>query len=124
MTQARVAVLRALGGLAGHPTADEVLAAVVADETPVSRATVFNVLDDLVAVGLAMRADAGPGAARYEAATSFHHHFVCKHCGSVADVPCADEDALCIDPGGVAGRVDDAQVIFRGLCAKCLGLDP
>ncbi|MCP3996675.1 MAG: transcriptional repressor [bacterium] len=85
-----------------------------------SRATVFNVLDDLAEVGLVMRADAWPGATRYEAATSFHHHFVCKQCGSVADVPCTDEESLCLDPDGVAGPIDGAQIIFRGVCAECL----
>lgn len=86
----------------------------------VSRATVFNALDDLSKVGLVMRADAGPGAVRYETATSYHHHFICNVCGTVTDVPCVDSSALCHEPGSIDGRVDGAQVVFRGTCAACL----
>ena len=123
MTQTRITVLNALEDMPGHPTADEVFAALAEQNASVSRATVFNVLDDLAGAALVMRADAGPGAARYEAASSFHHHFVCTGCGSVADVPCADGTALCLQPEGVAGRIDGAQIIFRGLCIDCLGAD-
>ena len=123
VTQARITVLNALEQLDDHPTADEVFAAIPDRGVTVSRATVFNVLDDLAAAELVMRADAGPGAARYEIATTFHHHFVCRSCGMVVDVPCVDSSPLCVDPGLVDGQVDNAQIIFRGTCARCLAAD-
>jgi len=85
----------------------------------VSRATVFNALDDLTDAGLVMRAGAGPGAARYEAAAELHHHFVCRECGSVSDVPCHGP-ATCLDPADIDGVVEDSQVIFQGICRSCL----
>ncbi len=68
-----------------------------------------------------MRADAGPGAVRYELATEFHHHFVCTACGSVADVPCSDPAAQCLEPVAIGGRVESTQVVYRGICSDCLG---
>ena len=112
--------MQTLDEIDGHPSADEI-ANVMADKgASVSRATVFNALDDLAAAGLVMRADAGPGAVRYERSADFHHHFVCKECGVVSDVPCADSLSLCLEPGRVKGRVDHAQVVFRGVCESCL----
>ena len=86
----------------------------------VSRATVFNALDDLTAAGIVMRAVAGPGAVRYELATQAHHHFVCSRCGAVADVPQTSTPALAITPTGIEGVVEDTQVVYRGVCASCL----
>lgn len=120
VTQARISVVAALQDLDGHPTADEVLKSLDGKDVVVSRATVFNALDDLNRAGLVMVADAGPGATRYETATAWHHHFVCNVCGSITDVACVEGSPLCVDPVGVDGEVDDAQVIFRGTCASCL----
>ena len=84
-----------------------------------SRASVLNVMDDLVRAGLIMRAYAGHGAARYETASDYHHHSVCDACGSVADVPC-DSPPRCVDPVGVGRKVEGAQVVFGGFCVECL----
>lgn len=121
VTQARVTVIAALQELGGHPTADEVWGAPATQNGGVSRATVFNALDDLTQAGLVMIADAGPGATRYERAARWHHHFVCGGCGAITDVACIEDAPLCVDPGGVDGKVDAVQVIFRGTCAGCLG---
>ena len=122
-TRARVAVISALQDLGGHQTADEVAMALAGNGTVVSRATVFNALDDLTRVGLVMVADAGSGATRYESADAWHHHFVCRSCGAILDVACPDDSPRCVDSTGVEGQVDDVQVIFRGTCAACLEAD-
>lgn len=119
-TRARTAVVGVLQEVGGHRTADEISAALLGTGTVVSRATVFNVLDDLTRAGLVMVADAGSGATRYESATAWHHHFVCNSCGAISDVACADGSSLCVDSSGVEGRVDNVQIIFRGTCPACL----
>jgi len=119
-TRARIGVIETLEILGGHRTADDVARALAESEVAVSRATVFNVLDDLTRVGLVMVADAGSGATRYELATQWHHHFVCEVCGAIADVPCTDGSELCIAPVGIEGVVNEVQVIFRGTCGDCI----
>ncbi|MCP4307147.1 MAG: transcriptional repressor [bacterium] len=120
-TRTRIAVVAALRDLGGHQTADEVSTALAANDAVVSRATVFNALDDLTRAGLVMVADAGPGATRYEWADRWHHHFVCTSCGAISDVACPEDSPRCVDAPGVEGTVDDVQVIFRGTCSSCLG---
>jgi Fe2+ or Zn2+ uptake regulation protein len=111
-------VLAALIELGGHRTADEVLAAVQASGRPIARASAFNALRDLVAAGMALLVEV-PGAARYEVARAWHHHFVCRSCGEISDVPCAEGDEPCLTPDLPGARVDEAMVVFRGLCPAC-----
>ena len=119
VTPGRVAAIETLEALEGHRTVDEVAKGLAGRGVKVARATVFNVLSDLVAAGLVVIADAGPGAARYEVATRDHHHFVCTVCGSIADVPCAEDGGRCIEPAVVDGTVTKVQVIYRGVCNTC-----
>jgi Fur family ferric uptake transcriptional regulator len=106
--------------MGGHRTADDVHAQLARDFVSLPRTSVYNSLTVLADVGVALRADVGPGAVVYEIADSWHHHFVCRGCGGIADVPCVVGSSPCLDAGGSVGRVDEAQVIFRGVCARCL----
>jgi Fur family ferric uptake transcriptional regulator len=81
--------------------------------------TVYNVLADLERVALVMRADVGPGRTLWEAGDEWHHHFVCRACGAIHDVPCAHGAKPCLDAGFTGGEVEEAQIIFRGLCNAC-----
>lgn len=121
-TRPRIAVLALLNEHAGHHlSAEEVTAGLGASGRALLRGSVYNVLGSLVRAGLVIVADAGPGRALYEAASTWHHHFVCRSCGEVMDVPCATVDKPCIEAGLDGALVDEAQVIFRGLCPRCAG---
>lgn len=118
-TRPRVAVLEALGEDRGHRSAEELLVILAARPVRLARASVYNVLDDLVATGLVMLADAGPGRALYEVANEWHHHFVCRRCQRVIDVPCEAGSRPCLEATVPGAVIDEAQVILRGLCADC-----
>jgi Fe2+ or Zn2+ uptake regulation protein len=118
-TRPRISVLAALEDLGGHRSADDVHDRLAADGHPMPRSSIYNVLTSLVHAGLALTADAGPGATLYEAGREWHHHFVCRSCHRVFDVPCAVGERPCLTPGTDVGIVDEAQVIFRGICADC-----
>jgi len=114
-------VYNLLESLGGHHSADSLVQQLVTQGAGLSRASVFNVLADLTKTGLIMLCDAGPGRAYYEASSAWHHHFVCRQCGEIYDVPCSEGRKPCLDPSlpGVGFSVDEAQVIFRGLCPTC-----
>lgn len=119
-TQPRLLVLRVLRERGQHLSADEVVAELANRGTPLPRASVYGVIAALSAKGLLMMADIGPGRAVYELADGWHHHFVCRICGVVVDVTCVVGERPCLEPNGVAGEVDEAQIIFRGRCRACL----
>ena len=118
-TRPRLAVYRALCDLGGHRSADEVADHLSAQGERLSRTTVYNALDALRGAGLVIAADAGPGRALYEAAGAWHHHFVCRGCGLVLDVACLRGKRPCLHAEVPGVVVDEAQVIFRGLCQAC-----
>ena len=121
VTGPRTAVYNLLKSLGGHHSADDLAQRLNTGKDAMSRASVFNVLNDLSSAGLIMLSDAGPGRAFYEAADEWHHHFVCRACGMIYDVPCGVGRKPCLDAvlPGPGFAVDEAQVIFRGLCPAC-----
>ncbi len=130
VTRPRLIVLSLLHEIGGHRSAEDVVEVLRERRSTLPRASVYNVLNDLCEHGLAMRVDTGPGRARYEASTTWHHHFVCRDCGHILDVPCAIGSKPCMTPAVEGLLVDEAQVIFRGTCpfgevpAIALGVKP
>lgn len=119
-TRPRLQVLRFLRERGGHHSADDIQAALDAADEHLLRGSVYNVLAKLMSRSLVMLADAGPGRALYESGTPWHHHFVCRKCDVVLDVPCLENDQPCLSSSGLPGaQIDQAQIIFRGLCAAC-----
>ena len=122
-TRPRLQVLRFLRERGGHHSADEIQTTLGAADEHLLRGSVYNVLDKLMNRGLVMLADAGPGRALYESGTPWHHHFVCRKCDVVLDVPCVEKAQPCLSSAGLPGaQIDQAQIIFRGLCAACAAL--
>jgi Fe2+ or Zn2+ uptake regulation protein len=120
ITRPRLAVVAALDALGGHRSADEVHSYLRGTgDSDLPRTSVYNALAALCAAGVAMPADVGPGPAAYELGARWHHHFVCRRCGSVADVECIVGEKPCLTPEGDFGSVDEAQIIFRGVCRAC-----
>ncbi|WP_345382028.1 Fur family transcriptional regulator [Pseudonocardia yuanmonensis] len=120
VTRPRAAVLAAVHD---HPHADTdtILAAVRADVGQVSHQAVYDVLRALTAAGLVRRIQPMGLVARYEARVGDnHHHLVCRACGAIADVDCAVGTAACLTADDEQGyAVEEAEVIFWGLCPDC-----
>ena len=119
LTRPRLVLYRRLRDLGGHRSADDLTADLRKAGETISRMSVYNGLVVLQEAGLVMRADAGPGRALYEAAGVWHHHFVCRRCDRVFDVPCARGRKPCLDLPARIGRAEEAQVVFRGVCRAC-----
>ncbi|HEX7733836.1 MAG TPA: Fur family transcriptional regulator [Ktedonobacteraceae bacterium] len=119
ITRPRLLVLNLLYELKGHYSADEIVELLEQRQTPLPRASVYNVLETLLGHGLVMIADAGPGRTLYEVGGAWHHHFVCLVCGAVIDIPCVKGEKPCLLPDHFSGIVEEAQIIFRGYCEPC-----
>lgn len=117
-TPQRYAVMAFLMGHAGHPTAAEIFEAVNRVDPRSSRATTYNNLRDLVKAGLVREVAVEGRAARFDAKSLRHHHFICDRCGDVEDVDWYDVPR---PASGALGKriLRECQLIFRGLCTKC-----
>ncbi len=120
VTGPRLAVVDALARLP-HASADAVHAAVAGDLPDVSIQTVYNVLRDLTARGIARSIEPADHPARFELRVGDnHHHIVCSSCGAIADVDCVVGQAPCLAPDDDHGfAVAVAEVTFWGLCRDC-----
>ncbi len=122
VTSARVAILECLR-FERHLTAEEVAEKVRERVGHVSTQAIYEALNALTGTGILRRIEPAGSPARYESRVGDnHHHLVCRQCGAVADVDCAVGHAPCLEPAANAGfKVDEADVIYWGLCPSCQG---
>jgi Fur family ferric uptake transcriptional regulator len=90
---------------------------------PVSRASIYRILDELEGLGLVQRVETGQAMVRYERHSSHeehHHHLVCDSCGLV--MPFSDaglERAIRSLSGRVPLAVSEHEIVLRGACREC-----
>ena len=90
---------------------------------PVSRASVYRILDELERLGLVQRVEIGQARVRYERSgdgEEHHHHLVCDACGLV--LPFSDpglERAIRSLAGRVPLAVSEHEIVLRGACRDC-----
>lgn len=123
VTRPRIAVLTAVHAHP-HSDTDSIIRAVRAGLPDVSHQAVYDSLSTLSAAGLLRRIQPSGSVARYESRVGDnHHHLVCRSCGVIVDVDCAVGEAPCLtasDDGSLAGfAIDEAEVIYWGLCPDC-----
>jgi Fe2+ or Zn2+ uptake regulation protein len=119
MTPQRQCIFRILHDNGSHPTAHSVFQSACEEMPTISLRTVYQILNDLVALGEVQQFDVGTGAARFDPVTGAHHHLVCTRCGAMSDVHC-DLAGLRLPARQHQGfTISGAEVIFRGLCANC-----
>jgi len=120
VTRPRVAVLAAVHE---HPHADthSIIGVVREELGAVSQQAVYDVLRALTDARLVRCIHPPDSVARYESRVGDnHHHLVCRSCGAIADVDCAVGSAPCLTAADHHGyAIDEAEVIYRGVCPNC-----
>ena len=122
MTAQRRVVAEVLTGEHVHLTAEAVYTQAQARLPEISLATVYNTLNELVAIGEVLPIAVGDGPKRYDpkAASSEHQHLVCLGCGALRDVTPQGHDELTLPDSERHGyRLVDVDIVFRGLCPVC-----
>ena len=124
VTAQRVAVLQVVSNRP-HCTADVVTEDVRHEIGSVSRQAVYDALGTLSEKGIIRRIQPAGSAALYEDRIGDnHHHVICRRCAKTADVDCAVGDTPCLTAANHSGfEIDEAEVIFWGVCPDCQGLN-
>jgi Fur family transcriptional regulator, stress-responsive regulator len=122
ITPQRRVIAQALEGEHVHLTADDVLGIARGRLPEVSLATVYNTLNEMVAMGEVQQVDAGPGPTRYDPNVQLpHHHLVCLRCGELRDVYPGGEDSIELSRSQRFGyQVVSREVLFQGYCPRCI----
>ncbi len=121
---ARRAVLELLGGETCALSALEIEDALRGSQgRPVSRASVYRILDELEQLRLVQRVEIGQAMVRYERVCGqdeHHHHLVCDECGVV--IPFSDpalEQAITNLSERVPLVVSEHEIVLHGSCQNC-----
>ena len=113
--------IRAAFAAADRPLSPEECLVLARREVPsLGLATVYRNIKRLVEAGT-LRVVGLPGSPdRYEVAGKLHHHhFHCRDCGGVFEVPACPGELDTLAPGGF--RVEAHEVILYGVCRGCGG---
>jgi Fur family transcriptional regulator, stress-responsive regulator len=103
-----------------HLTAEEVHTLARKGLPEISRATVYNTLNELAAMGELLEVVVVGGSKRYDPNIGDEHdHLVCDSCHAIRDVVRSRRPSM-IPEGGPAGYVvRGVEITYRGLCPKC-----
>lgn len=108
---------------ADHPTASQLYEQVHAENTRISRATVFRVLAQFADDGEARRLGFTDSDTRFDGFVSPHAHCKCVNCGKIADIY-DDKLIEVLSARQVSGyEVYSAELIFNGVCPDCASSD-
>ena len=118
----RNAILECLRNTDIHPSAETLYEMLQKENPDISLATVYRNLARFKNEGIINSIGAVNGIERFDAITEPHVHFVCSCCESVVDLPQMETpESLCSHVSRQTGaRVDSCQLIFTGVCQKCL----
>jgi len=118
LTAQRRVIAETMAGDHVHLAADEVLARARESLPEVSLATVYNTLNELVALGELLELTHADGRKRYDPnVTERHHHLVCVACGRMLDVH-VDDPHLPADQRHDF-EVLGVEVTYRARCPAC-----
>ena len=118
LTAQRRVIAEAMTGDHIHLAADEVFDRARAVLPEVSLATVYNTLNELVAMGEVFEITHADGRKRYDPnVEERHHHLVCVVCGRMLDVS-ADDPLLPVDQRH-GFEMLGVDVTFRARCPDC-----
>jgi len=121
-TQQRAAIRRVLGASNRPLSSREVLSAARAEVPGLGIATVYRHLKALLDEGRLAAVELPGEPQRFElAGKGQHHHFLCRACGRVFDLPRCEVDVLTTVPSGF--QADAHTVLIYGWCADCTRQD-
>ena len=85
VTPQRIAILEAIINLNNHPTADNIIDYIRNNHPNIATATVYKVLDALVANELIIKVKTEKDVMRYDAVMERHHHLYCSESDRIED---------------------------------------
>lgn len=85
VTPQRIAILEAIVTLNNHPSVEGIIEYIRKNHPNISTATVYKVLDVLVASGLIRKVKTDRDIMRYDAVTEKHHHIYCSGSDRIED---------------------------------------
>lgn len=119
VTPQRFAVYANLLARSDHPTVEQLLTTLNREVPTSSQATVYAALQALRSVGLVQEVLLEEGVSRYDANVDPHHHFRCRCCGTIEDIPWTAFRGLQLEGLRPGLRAERYEVTVQGVCDRC-----
>jgi len=119
LTSQRRAIVHHLASHGGHWTPTQLRAAITASLPMASRATVYATLALLRDLGVLQEVLVPGGELRFDTNPAPHHHFLCRSCGWLEDLPVASLAVGLVSDEEPRFHVERFSVIAEGLCGRC-----
>lgn len=122
LTAQRRVIAEVLDGEHVHFTAEEIHARAARRLPEISRASVYNTLGELVALGEVLEVTTDGRAKRYDPnAHQPHQHLVCSGCGTIRDVRLTGDPMRQLPLQERFGfTVSEVAVTYYGRCPECV----
>jgi len=123
LTPQRLAVLRLLAQGPGHPSVEQLHAAVAAQFPSTSLATTYKTVAMLKELGQVLELAFADGGCRYDGRRPYPHpHVICTRCGAIEDPEYSSMDRLYQEMTEKSGfAISHHRLDFFGLCPRCRG---
>lgn len=125
-TEARRLVLALLDEKNNHPSSEGIISALRNKGYPISIATLYQNLNNLVEAGILIRIKGPDGLMRFDANLTPHHHLICEKCGKMIDVTINRKTLLPKCPFDYQTnnplsdwRINHIKLEFNGTCPDC-----
>ncbi|MBF2064328.1 MAG: transcriptional repressor [Calothrix sp. C42_A2020_038] len=119
VTPQRFAVYANLLSRQDHPTAEQILQDLNKQAPTSSQATVYSALQALRDVGLVREVLLEEGVSRYDANVEKHHHFYCRQCNAIEDIPWETFPDISLDHLRPGLKAQTYEVTVYGTCDCC-----
>ena len=117
----REAIVNYLRSTTCHPTADTIYENIKKTYPKISLGTVYRNLNLLTTQGVILRLSCDDNKDHYDATTEPHHHFFCRCCKEVSDLPVKPfEPATLLGEASFSGRIESCFTYFQGVCPDCM----
>ena len=114
----RLKIMEYLGQHRDHPPVENIYRHLRRHIPTVSKTTVYNTVNTFLKAGVVSLLKVDGLEARIDILKEFHHHFICRSCGTIIDIPL---DCQVFRKKEVQGhRVEEVYGYFKGLCRACL----
>lgn len=102
-----------------HPSAEQLYLKLVEDGENIGLATVYRNLNALAKTGVIKKFQTFEKSERFDGTTAPHHHFLCKKCGKIFDLPQEIAGQVVQNINDKGFRTINYEIMAEGLCADC-----
>ena len=116
----RIAIMDYLMNHPIHPSADDIYTALSPTMPTLSKTTVYNTLKLFSEQGAALMLTIDERNSNFDADTSIHSHFQCRHCMRIYDLETPEVMQQVKELELSGHQVSEIHYYYKGICKSCL----